>query len=269
MIRPAGADGVTVCRSTMLQEPAQRRHAALAARVKALAETQGTVSRHKVLRCFPDPSDCPSDSLRGLIKPVIAQPRNFTGIPALFPKIQRKPRGIGFIERQRVGQLLVPVGVKGLARRILFNVVRVASVMKAAFRPGCALQVSHGMAVFVRHHVPVKRLERTQVHFRHLFSSIAARPVKSLSWRGAVGDNFLENGRFGNACDGFDVLRQFIQGLENGPGVGFGFADVEFVVFMRIIRLYIYISPLIEIGLQWNKFSGSFKNINAEFVMFP
>jgi hypothetical protein len=66
VIWPAGADGVTVCRSTMLQEPAQRRHAALAARVKALAETlaKGTVSRHKVLRCFPDPSDCPSDSLR-------------------------------------------------------------------------------------------------------------------------------------------------------------------------------------------------------------
>ena len=93
--------------------------------------------------------------------------------------------------------------------------------------------------------------------------------MKSLSWRGAVGNDFLENGRFGNACDGFDMFRQFIQDLENGPGVGFGFADVEFVVFMRIIRLYIYISPLIEIGLQWNKFSGSFKNINAEFVMFP
>ena len=168
----------------------------------------------------------------GLIKPVAAQPRNFTGIPALVPKIQRKPRGIGFIERQRVGQLLVPIGVKGLARRILFNVVRVASVMKAAFRPGCALQVSHGMAVFVRHHVPVKRLERTQVHFRHFFPSIAASPVKSLSWRGTVGDDFLENGRFGNACDGLDMLRQFIQGLENGPGVGFGFADVKFCFVM-------------------------------------
>lgn len=133
----------------------------------------------------------------GLIKPVAAQPRNFTGIPALFPKIQRKPRGIGFIERQRVGQLLVPAGVKGLARRILFNVVRVASVMKAAFRPGCALQVSHGMAVFVRNHVPVKRLERTQVHFRRLFPSIAASPVKSLSWLGAVVTTFLKTGASG------------------------------------------------------------------------
>ena len=114
--------------------------------------------------------------------------------------------------------------------------------MKAAFRPGCALQVSHGMAVFVRHHVPVKRLERTQVHFRHLFPSIAASPVKSLSWRGTVGDDFLENGRFGNACDGFDMLRQFIQGLENGPGVGFGFADVEFCFVMRLSALYLYYS---------------------------
>ena len=141
--------------------------------------------------------------------------------------------------------------------------------MKAVCNLGSVLQMRYSMAIFMCNGVPVKRLERTQVHFRHLFSSIAARPVKSLSWRGAVGDDFLENGRFGNACDGLDMLRQFIQGLENGPGVGFGFADVEFVVFMRIIRLYIYISPLIEIGLQWNKFSGSFKNINAEFVMFP
>ena len=131
-------------------------------------------------------------------------------------------------------------------RSVFVNVVRVASFMEAAFRPGCALQVSHGMAVFVRHHVPVKRLERTQVHFRHLFSSIAASPVKSLSWRGAVGDNFLENGRLGNACDGLDMLRQFIQGLENGPGVGFGFADVEFCIVMRLVGSDIYFFFLIK-----------------------
>ena len=102
------------------------------------------------------------------------------------------------------------------------------------------------MAVFVRNHVPVKRLERTQVHFRHLFPSIAASPVKSLSWRRAVGDDFFENGRFGNACDGFEMLRQFIQGLENRSGVGFGFTNMEFVFFMRIIRLDAYFFFLIK-----------------------
>ena len=194
----------------------------------------------------------------GLIKPVAAQPRNFTGIPALFPKIQRKPRGIGFIERQRVGQLLVPVGVKGLARRVLFNVVLVASVMKAVCNLGSVLQMRYSMAIFMCNGVPVKRLERTQVHFRHLFSSIAARPVKSLSWRGAVGDDFLENGRFGNACDGLDMLRQFIQGLENGPGVGFGFADVESVVFMCIIRFDVYFFFLIKQRYQGGEIIGIF-----------
>ena len=139
--------------------------------------------------------------------------------------------------------------------------------MKAAFRPGCALQVSHGMAVFVRHHVPVKRLERTQVHFRHLLPSIAANPVKSLSWRGTVGDDFLENGRFGNACDGFDMLRQFIQGLENRSGVGFGFADVEFVVFMCIIRFDVYFFFLIKQRYQGGEIIGIFKNANIKSIV--
>ena len=118
--------------------------------------------------------------------------------------------------------------------------------MKAAWTLGSVLQMRYSMAIFMCNGVPVKRRERTQVHFRRLFPSIAAHPVKSLSWRGAVGDDFPENGRFGNACNGSDMLRQFIQGLEDGPGVGDFFTDMEFVVFMRLVGSDIYFFFLIK-----------------------
>ena len=91
--------------------------------------------------------------------------------------------------------------------------------------------------------------------------------MKSLSWRGTVGDDFLENGRFGNACDGFDMLRQFIQGLKNGPGVGFGFADVVFVVFMCIIRFDVYCFFLIKQRYQGGEIIGIFKNTNIKSIV--
>ena len=48
------------------------------------------------------------------------------------------------------------VGLQGIASGIFFNVVMVASVMKAAWILGSALQMRYSMAIFMCNGVPVK-----------------------------------------------------------------------------------------------------------------